>query len=52
MTLGDASKVGRLAWSGVWLPLAVALMEVEGRENDFINKVMFVKQSHYLTVTV
>jgi len=42
MTLGDASKFGRLAWSGVWLPLDVALKEVEGKENNFINKDFFL----------
>jgi len=52
MTLGDASRVGRLAWSGVWLPMEVTFTEVEGRQDDFINKLMFVKQFRYLTVTI
>ena len=51
MTLGDASKVGRFPWSGVWLPIKVTLKEVGGRQNSFTNKVEFVKQSLYLTVT-
>jgi len=52
MTLGDASKVGRFAWSGVWLPMDVTLKEVGGRKNNFINTVVYVKQSRYLTVTI